>query len=404
MEAAVTSLESFTEGRSIAVDYTAIERELAGLWKTASTATGEGGAGPAVMRACQLNLIILCSGPEQTRATASVAVVTRVRPSRVLMAVVEPGDSTERLEASISAHCSYMPGAGAGKQVCCEQITIAASGGAARRLPGAVLPLLLPDLPVVLWRPGDPDPAPLGASEPMAEVSSRLADAADRIVIDSRRLCDPAGGFGRLASMACAITDLAWRQLGGWRDLTASLFDGPVFATYPQRIETVRVQYVAREDGGPGQSVSRAEALLLACWVASKLGWEPAPAAREAGAVNVEEFNLWRQDGGTAAVSLHRFDSSGNEAGGEPGQLISLELEAEGALFALRRVGVADCVTASVMLPESCPLPRTVRIVERDEAALLCRALESGGSDAGYDETLQLAARLLAVRTWKTAP
>jgi glucose-6-phosphate dehydrogenase assembly protein OpcA len=385
------------------VDFTAIERELAGLWKAASTPSGNEGA-PAVMRACQLNLVILCiGGREATRATTTVAAVTRVRPSRVLMAVLEPEESSERLDASISALCSFTPGAGLGKVVCCEQITITASRGAARRLAGAVLPLLLPDLPVVLWRPGDPDPLSDDEDDPAADPSSRLTSAADRVVIDSRRLRDAAGGFRRLVSLTCVLSDLAWHHLRGWRELTAGLFDGPVFEGYPRKIERIRVEYTAGEDDARQEREGRTEAFLLACWVASRLGWEPAPAGGEEAGAGVDRFDLWRQGSEAATVILCRVDEGRREGGTGRGRVSSLSLETPEAVFMLRRSGEADCVTATVTLPLACPVPRTARIVEREESALLCRVLESGGRDAVYDEALALAARLLAVRSWETA-
>lgn len=364
----MTSLQSFTGGVALAVDFTAIERELAGLWKTASTTT-DGGATPAVMRACQLNLVVCCEGAEQTaRANTIVTDVTRVRPSRVLMAVVEPGVVEERLSASISAHCSFTPGAGRGKQVCCEQITINASAGSARRLPATILPLLLPDLPVVGWWPGDPTLSD--------ELNRRLIETCDRIIVDSRRFADPFARFREMAAPGPPISDLAWHRLRGWRDLTAGLFDGPVFEEMPSRLESIRVTY-AGHDGDttiPGRGPMAAEAILLACWVASRLKWLPRRCL--------------------SGITFERQTFSEHQGTGALGQVLSLTLAAPGAVFTLRRAGVLDCVTATVDIPGTCPVPRTVRVVERDESALLCRALERAGRDPIHDEAVYLAAAL----------
>lgn len=372
----MTTLESFTGGEPLTVDFTAIERELAGLWKEASAAP-DGGSSPAVMRACQLNLVVLCrSSEEAARATSLAAQVTRVCPSRVLMAVLDidpaPQSRAERgLEAFISAHCSYTPGAGKGKQVCCEQITIAARGdAAAARLPGAVLPLLLPDLPVVLWWPGEPDLT--------NDNARRLIDASDRVVIDSRRFTDATARYRHVAVLDRPVADLAWQRLRAWRELAAGLFDGGRFADYPPRLDTIEVGHA----GGAG---SHAEALLLGCWASSRLRWRPTGAA----APPARGFTLARPDGRPTRLAL--CDHPGKEPAG---QILSLTLKSAEATFDLRRAGDFECVSLSVAVPEACPISRVARVVARDEATLLCRCLESGGRDDIYDEAVHLAGRM----------
>lgn len=368
METVVTSLESFTGGATLAVDFTAIEKELAGLWKSAST-TPVAEATPAVMRACQLNLVVCCEGHGQTeRANAIVTDVTKVRPSRVLMTVVTPEVAGERLTASISAHCSFTAGAGRGKQVCCEQVTIHASADAARRLPATILPLLLSDLPVVGWWPGDPVLS--------SETNRKLIETCDRIIVDSRRFADPFARFREMAAADTPFLDLSWYRLRGWRDLVAGLFDGPLFNDFPSRLESIRVTYAGqdRDKSDPGRGPMAAEAVLLACWVASRLKWSAARAMR--------------------GITFERQTFNEHQGSGAPGQVLSLALCAPDATFTMSRAGLLDCVTATVAIPGTCPVPRTVRVVERDESALLCRALERTGRDPIHDEAVYLAATM----------
>lgn len=365
----MTSLESFTGGGALAVDFTAIEKELAGLWKSASTAP-DGSATPAVTRACQLNLVVCCRGEEQAAlANKTIREITKIRPSRVLLAVVEPHLEQERLTASISAHCALAPSAGRGKQVCCEQVTIHASAGAARRLPATILPLLLPDLPVVGWWPGDP-----ALSE---EVNRKLIEICDRVIVDSRCFADPLGRFRQMAAPGPPCSDIAWHRLRGWRELAAGLFDGPVFEEYPSRMESIRVIYAGHDQDvtPPGRGPMAGEAILLASWVASRLNWSPQRSMR--------------------SIGFERQVFGEHRGSGAPGQVLSLTLAAPDASFTLRRTGLADCVTATVSIPGTCPVPRTVRVVERDEPALLCRVLERTGFDAVHDQALRLAAALL---------
>ena len=394
----MTSLESFTGGQPVTVDFTAIERELASLWKAASTSP-EGRAGPAVTRACHLNLLVECSSEEEaSRATATIAQVTRACPSRVVMAVtsepagpggaVGPGGGTGsggagNLEAFISAHCSFTPGAAKGRQVCCEQITIMADAAARARLPGSVLPLLLHDLPVVLWWPGDLRPA--GAD------TYRLIDASDRVVLDSRRFSDAAEGFAQLAGLGRPINDLAWQRLRPWRELAAGQFDGRIFEDYPARIETIEVEHA-------GGAASQAEALLLGCWVASRLRWRPAPPTSSGATRNETQttpppraFSFLQQGGASARLLVHALPDQ------EPAGLIrTLILRAADASFTLRRTADSECVTVHIAVSEACPMSRVARVVVRDDATLLCRSLQAGGRDNIYDEALKLAALLLA--------
>jgi len=385
MEKAVSSAESFTSGRPIAVDFAAIERELAAMWKEAGqTAPGE--TLPPVMHACLLNMMVCCPEPACAgRATKTIAEVTRVHPARVLMAVVDPSAAGDRLDASITAHCTLAPGAKSGPRVCCEEISILASFAALPRLPGVLLPLLLPDLPVVLWWPDEPH-----LEWPL---SRGLTGASDLIVVDSRRFGDPAAQFRRLAALARPIADLSWHRSRGWRELAAGMFDGPAFEEYPARIERVTVESSAGPASARGAGTFCAEGMLLGAWVASRLKWHPAPLLSTTGPARGDasaRFPLARADGGKAEIILQQVPSEDT-----PGRITALRLEAFDASFELRRAWVADCVTTSVTMPDTCPVPRTARVAERDEATLLCRILQSAGHDVIYEDALHLAARVL---------
>jgi len=385
MEKAVSAAESFTSGRPIAVDFAVIERELAALWKEAGhVAPGE--TLPPVMHACLLNMMVCCPEPAWAgRVSKTIAEVTRVHPARVLMAIVDPRAAGDSLHASITAHCALAPSAGRGRQVCCEEISILASLAALPRVPGVLLPLLLPDLPVVLWWPDEPH-----LEWPVAR---GLTGAADLIVVDSRRFGDPAAQYRRLTALARPIADLSWQRLRGWRELAAGMFDGQAFEEYPARIERVTVESSGGPAPAPGDRTFSAEGMLLGAWAASRLKWHPAPllsASGTAGGDASATFLLARADGGQAEMILQQVASDDR-----PGRITALRLEAADASFELRRAWVADCVTASVTMPGTCPVPRTARVVERDEATLICRSLQSVGRDVIYDDALHLAARVL---------
>jgi len=382
----VTEIESFAGGQKLDVDFSAIEQELKKLWKDASQAA-EGDSTPALTRACQMNLVVWCDGVEEvTHATSVVAKVANVRPCRVVMAVMDRDPARgDRLEASITAHCAYTPGAGKGRQVCCEQITLTGGGRGAEQVRGAVLPLLLPDLPVFLWCTGDPSLLDDGKGHAGSELDEALLRASDRVMVDSCRFDDPAVRFGQLLSLPAPLSDLSWERLRGWRELTAGVFDAPAHETAPGRVERIHVEYA-----GPRMR-AKSGAVLLAAWVASRLGWtDPVEGAtprggrkqgrvwrlsRPSGEPGGELELMWRGEKGAPGVSMMR-------------------LETPDGAFELARAGAPDAIGVTVSRGGAVVSSHVGRVVERDKATLLCRALEVGGADRIYGQSLRLAARL----------
>ncbi|MGH9869693.1 MAG: glucose-6-phosphate dehydrogenase assembly protein OpcA [Candidatus Polarisedimenticolia bacterium] len=360
------------------VELPAIERELAALSEKAQ-GTAEG-----ISRACQLNLLVCCRGVAQARdAEAVVASISAECPSRAIVTVVDESTGQDRLEAAISAHCA-VGGAQQGQQVCCEQITLTGSGRGVERLPRVVLPLLLPDLPVAVWYPEDPG---LTEKSGYASVARALAGTADRVVMNARGLHDAWRSLLALASLETIIADLSWQRLRGWREMTATFFDSHAFEAYPARLSRLRVAYAvpfhtARQ---PHPHAGAAEAILLACWAASRLQWRPA-------GVSDGACTLERPHGaGTAELALVPEPSAR-----PAGQVIAFVLESPDATFRLERSEVLDCVTSTVTIPETCPVPRSARVAEREDGELLCRALGPGADDAVYAEALGLAAGMAA--------
>ncbi len=410
---AAGSGRAFVDGAPIPVDVAAVERELAALWKAAVGSQAESGA-PAVMHACLLNLVVCCRGEEEASRAGPVLVeVTRARPSRILVCVADPAAPGRDLRASISARCAYAPGGA--RQVCCEQVVLTAGPAAEARLPGALLPLLVHDLPVVAWWPGIADLA--------SPLAGRLLAEADLLLVDSRRFPDTASALRRLAEAPCPVTDLAWMGMRGWREMTAGMFDGVATESYPGRLERIVVEHAP---GGARGSGPCSEALLLGSWAASRLGWRPAasPGAQRAptagaavalparvvaaavtstggdtaaGAGRERHFLLARPSGGAAELILRETSEALPAAppGGVAGRLDGIALEAPGAVFEVRRPDSPDCLTASVTMEESCPLPRTTWAAERDEATLIGRGIEEMGRDAVFQRTLDLAVALL---------
>ena len=252
-----------------AVDIGAIERELRQLWKENAAEAG----GQAVTRALTLNLVARATDSATADLiSAVVQQLTASHPNRTVLAVVQAA-AEPQLEAYVQANC-LLPSRGA-PQVCGEQITIDARGAAVGQVASLVLPLLVPDLPVVLWLPG---PAPL--DDPLL---GRLRGVLDRLIVDSRSFTDPAAGLLQLAAFdgaehsgpgngpqPPALSDLAWTGLTPWRELTAQFFDTRPLLPHLHRIDRAEISYVPA-----GGKPNPLEGLLIAGWLAACLGWSP---------------------------------------------------------------------------------------------------------------------------------
>src|ERR1039458_9116166 len=108
------------------------------------------------------------------------------------------------------------------RQICCEQVGIPRSDASLGDLPSVVLPLEVPDLPVILWCRS---PRLLG----MADFPA-LAAMARRVVVDSSALTDAPAAFRRVAGQAphgMLLGDLAWTRLTRWRQTLAQIFEDP---------------------------------------------------------------------------------------------------------------------------------------------------------------------------------
>ena len=122
-----STVESFTAGTETAVDVAQVERQLRDLWKLASKDSRQ-----RITRACLFNLVAYTeTDADRDRVTGIISEVTSRHPCRAMVLLAKPGEPDE-IGASITAHCHL---AGGGKQVCCEQISIHASGKNVADLP-----------------------------------------------------------------------------------------------------------------------------------------------------------------------------------------------------------------------------------------------------------------------------
>jgi len=257
------------------------------------------------------------------------------------------------LTASITAHC-HLAGGGH-KQVCCEQISIYASGKSVAHLRAAVLPLLESDLPTALWWNGN--------FLEKAELFRRLSGVSDRLIYDSSAwpVVDLAGLASAITGICCA--DLSWTRLGLWRRQAAEAFNESHCRTALPRIQRVEVVHGC----GPGAEL---RARLLACWVAAQLGWT-ADEARDR--IRLE----CRRDDDATAVGIMSFTIAG-----------------ENMEVCVRKNHGERTASASVSMPDACGLPRKRAFWPADDASLISQELDHNQPHKVYERTLSVAAAI----------
>ena len=136
---------------------------------------GERGGRFVAARTSVMNLVVVARQPEVgERAAETISRLTGRHPSRTLIVLSADPDGPPWLEARIQAHC-VLPRADA-PETCTEMIFLTAGGETGRHLTALVEPLLVHDLPVTVWWPGEP---PLDR-----EPARDLLAVTDRLVVD----------------------------------------------------------------------------------------------------------------------------------------------------------------------------------------------------------------------------
>lgn len=377
------SSEEFFSGIPVAVDPERIERELSRLWKPHPDRSG------AVTRACLSNLIFhFPDASARDCASVFLPELGRRFPSRrILIVHRDTPDETAGLSAWLSAVC-HVPAPGA-SAVCCEQIVLEAPQGRLDLLPGAVLPLLVPDVPVILV-----------LLFPGGEVlSERLAKLVDRVVVDTRFRPLEALRFlaHRMGPARGETDDLAWHSILPWRRLVADLFDEETVGRRAGEIREVRVRYWAQAgafgkggcDAREGAEVGAAPAALLGGWLLSRLGWRPVPS---------EGCGTFRRGDARCALRLQSAPQRAAGPGGAaPAEILRLEI-AFGGGGGKAELGVdalGDSFAIRFETAEACILPRRVPLRRERPTALLGAAVERVTSQAVLRDAVEAAVALV---------
>ncbi|GAA2402155.1 glucose-6-phosphate dehydrogenase assembly protein OpcA [Streptomyces glaucosporus] len=191
-----------------------------------------------------LTLVIVTDEGSHYDALKAANEASKEHPSRILVVIRRPGRSPrDRAMARLDAEVRLGGDTGTG-----ETVLLRLHGELAPHAHSVVLPLLLPDAPVVVWWPADapeyPSKDPLGA-------------LAQRRITDAAETEDPVATLGRRAdTYAPGDTDLAWTRITLWRSVLAAALD--------QKQARITGAEVRGEEYNPSNE-------LLALWLADRL-------------------------------------------------------------------------------------------------------------------------------------
>ncbi|MGI8594958.1 MAG: glucose-6-phosphate dehydrogenase assembly protein OpcA [Solirubrobacteraceae bacterium] len=234
--------------------------------------------GEAFVPARVLNLIAVVDKEWRGEVENRLERVGRYHPSRTIVCAVEEGRTTLDAWVALTEEDDPAPGAIA---VCHEQVEVTVGPIHLAHLDSIVDPLVVTDLPTVVW-------APHGHA---AGVDALLA-LAQVVLLDSVDEPDPAAALARATQLARSayVVDLAWLRSTPWRERVCSAFDPPPARPALREICSVTVKH------HPGSGVA---ALLFVGWLASRLDWKPAGLVRQDGA-QYGHFSAGRHD-----VAIH---------------------------------------------------------------------------------------------------
>ena len=185
-----------------------------------------------------LTLLVVNDDENVSEALKTATTLSREHPSRVIGVILGDGRGAAELNAKVRV----------GENSSGESILLRISGELTKHAESVVLPLLLPDSPVVVWWPGKPP------SDPSQDAIGKLAR---RRLTDAEATDSPIRSLKNVAKhYVPGDTDLSWTRLTPWRALLAAALD--------QSDGKVTGGTVVAGSGNPA-------ATLLVAWLESRL-------------------------------------------------------------------------------------------------------------------------------------
>jgi len=155
-----------------------------------------------------MTLVIVVEEEDAEEAMAAARLASREHPARVLGVILGDGRGAARVDAEV----------GIGSGWTGETALIRLSGPVTKHPESVVLPLLLPDSPVVVWWPTDAPDDP--AADALGQLAKRRITDCAAVPSGKRRAM-----LKQCRAYAPGNTDLAWTRITPWRALLAAALD-----------------------------------------------------------------------------------------------------------------------------------------------------------------------------------
>ncbi|MFE3849932.1 glucose-6-phosphate dehydrogenase assembly protein OpcA [Streptomyces griseorubiginosus] len=257
-----------------------------------------------------LTMVIVTDEENAYDAIKAAEEASHEHPSRTLVVIKRHARTArDRMSSKLDAEVRVGADAGTG-----ETVILRTYGEVSDHADSVVLPLLLPDAPVVVWWPVDAPENP--AKDPLGALAQRR-------ITDLYAVEDPLAVLEtRVRSYAPGDTDLAWTRLTPWRSMLAAALD------------QARAQIIS---GAVEAEADNPAAELLARWLEARLKVKidrvvtagPVVTAVRLGTAN-GEIVIDRPEGPLATLSLP----------GQPSRTLALKVRSTSELIAeeLRRL------------------------------------------------------------------
>jgi glucose-6-phosphate dehydrogenase assembly protein OpcA len=210
-----------------------------------------------------LNLVAIVDKQWRGEVENRLEKVGRYHASRAVLCAVEPGRTTMDATARIIVDDEPKAGEFA---LTHEHVVVQIGTSHLEHLDTIVDPLVVTDLPTMIWSPHG-----------HRDAIDQLLHLAQIVLLDSVSEPDAGEAVRRARTLAerAYVVDLAWLRSTPWRERVASTFDPPQWREHLPQISSVTVRH------HPDSAIA---GVLFLGWLGSRLGWQPGPLyARDGG-------------------------------------------------------------------------------------------------------------------------
>ncbi len=226
-----------------------------------------------------LNLIVVVDRDWKGETANRLDRVGRFHASRTVLCSV----ADRRTTIDARALLSYSEPGEQGTGLVRERVEIDVGPGHLSRLDTIIDPVLITEIPTLLW-------CPHGHIEAVEALLPRI----DVLLVDTDGEDEPFDGLARASEHleSVYVVDLGWLRTTPWRERLAASFDNRQRRRALRQVSGLSIEH---------RSESRASALLLVGWLASRLGWSISALQEEERGILVGSA---RREGGEVGIRL----------------------------------------------------------------------------------------------------